>query len=227
MRCDQCQRDFANKSDLVRHKGKSCRGVKNTSKKRKINLPVLDNLGDGVERLQQAFQCRIATFRFRVKGECIDPFQFMCDVKQKVNHVLGDYNRNHHSVKVQSFDTVFVYKITFSIEQKRGTLNRQNQDSACFAWSINAAILPAKGDPTKPESYHHYSTLLIFDGVGFPIKLGDIHKFLQLNNISVNVVGQETYFKDRKMITELVGSFYHIASRQATHVNLLLTTDDN
>uniref|UniRef100_A0A6P7GCW0 Uncharacterized protein LOC114340666 n=1 Tax=Diabrotica virgifera virgifera TaxID=50390 RepID=A0A6P7GCW0_DIAVI len=100
MRCDQCQRDFANKSNLTRHKRKSCRGVENISKKRKIDLPVLENLGDDVEKLQQAFQCRIATYRFRVKGDCIDPSQFINDVKQKVSNMLSYYIRNHHSLKV-------------------------------------------------------------------------------------------------------------------------------
>ncbi|CAG9840782.1 unnamed protein product [Diabrotica balteata] len=269
--CDQCQRDFANKSTLVRHKQKSCRGLENISKRRKIDLPVLENLGDGVQKLQQAFQYRIATYRFRVEGNCIDPSQFMNDVKQKVSNVLSDYIRNHHSFKVslelfglyiipakeiseiKSFNTKNkvvttssdlneIYddfkdysplsassyiRLPCSIEKKGSTLNIQNQDSACFAWTINAAIFPHDGNPTKPESYPHYNTLLSFDGIEFPVKLKDIHKFEQLNNISVNVFGLETYFKDGKMVTEVVGHFYHTPSRQATHVNLLLTTDDN
>ncbi|CAH1104413.1 unnamed protein product [Psylliodes chrysocephalus] len=80
-------------------------------------------------------------------------------------------------------------ELSISINNKNDVLNIENQDNACFAWSINAAIFPAEGDPKNPSSYPHYDTLLDFQGIDFPVKLKDIKKFENMNNISVNVFG--------------------------------------
>ncbi|CAH1099545.1 unnamed protein product [Psylliodes chrysocephalus] len=116
-------------------------------------------------------------------------------------------------------------KLPISINNKNAVINIENQDNACFAWSINAAIFPAEGDPKNPSSYPHYDTLLDFQGIDFPVKLKDIKKFENMNNISVNVFGIEPYYKDCKNIYEIVGPLHFTSQRQSTHVNLLLVSD--
>ncbi|KAJ8915327.1 hypothetical protein NQ315_008211 [Exocentrus adspersus] len=116
-------------------------------------------------------------------------------------------------------------KLPKAIENKKAVLNIQNNDMACFAWSVNAALFPSQGDPTATSSYPHYDTLLNFTNLEFPIKLKDIHRFEKMNNISINVFGVETEYKDGKYVTEVVGPLHFTKQRQPTHVNLLLVSD--
>ncbi|CAH1099678.1 unnamed protein product [Psylliodes chrysocephalus] len=117
-------------------------------------------------------------------------------------------------------------KLPILIIKKNAVLNIENQDNACFAWCINAAIFPAEGDPKNPSSYPHYDTLLNFDGIDFPVKLKDIRKFENMNNISVNVFGLESYYKNCKNNYEIVGPLHFTSKRLPTHINLLLITDN-
>lgn len=111
-------------------------------------------------------------------------------------------------------------KLPKFIGVKNAVLNIKNKANACFAWSINAAIFPAQGDPTDIHSYPCYSTLLNFNGLEFPMKLKDILKFEKMN-ISVNVYGIESELENGKITTEIVGPLHFTSRRQATHVNLL------
>ncbi|CAG9831338.1 unnamed protein product [Diabrotica balteata] len=78
-------------------------------------------------------------------------------------------------------------RLPIPLARKHAILNIENKDNKCFSWSVIAAVFPAAGNPTKPESYPPYDTLLNFEGIDFPMKLKDIKKFETLNNISVNV----------------------------------------
>ncbi|KAJ8913307.1 hypothetical protein NQ315_010975 [Exocentrus adspersus] len=131
-------------------------------------------------------------------------------------------------VNINKFNPIAVssyIKLPKAIENKKAVLNIQNNDMACFAWSVNAALFPSQGDPTATSSYPHYDTLLNFTNLEFPIKLKDIHRFEKMNNISINVFGVETEYKDGKYVTEVVGPLHFTKQRQPTHVNLLLVSD--
>ncbi|XP_072376726.1 uncharacterized protein [Diabrotica undecimpunctata] len=133
-------------------------------------------------------------------------------------------------VNINKFSTVSAsayINLPSQIKRKGAILNIQNKDSMCFAYCVMAAIFPANGDPTKPESYPPCDTLLNFDGIGFPVKLKDINKFEILNNISVNVYGLQSYFKENKMQYEVVGPLHYTQQRKLIHVNLLLISDNN
>lgn len=118
-------------------------------------------------------------------------------------------------------------KLPKQIEVKKAVVNINNNDQMCFAWSVNAAIFPPTGLPQRISSYPHYSTLLNFQGIEFPVKLKDIPKFEKLNNISINVFGINNEFKDGKTICEIVGPLCFTKNLQNIHVNLLLITDDS
>lgn len=117
-------------------------------------------------------------------------------------------------------------KLPRFIEFKKAVINVFNQDECCFAWSIMAALFPTVSDPSQLSSYPHYSTVLDFTGMDFPVKLCDITKFEVLNNISVNVYGIESFFKDNKMRYEVVGPLRYATKKLPMHVNLLLITED-
>lgn len=117
-------------------------------------------------------------------------------------------------------------KLPKQIEVKRAVINIVNHDNKCFAWAVNAALFPTSTNTSRISSYPHYSTALNFEGIEFPVKLSSIPLFERLNNISINVFGISSEFKDGKTVYELVGPYYFTESRRNVHVNLLLITDD-
>ena len=101
-----------------------------------------------------------------------------------------------------------------------------NQDECCFAWAITSALFPAVAMTAQLSSYPHYSEVLDFTGMNFPVKLRDITKFEELNNISVNVYGLESSFESNKIKYEVVGPLRYAKDKRPRHVNLLLITKD-
>ncbi|XP_018360238.1 PREDICTED: uncharacterized protein LOC108759354, partial [Trachymyrmex cornetzi] len=77
------------------------------------------------------------------------------------------------------------------IAAKRAVISVRTTDNACFAWSVVAALYPAEKYTERESSYPHYTTVLNFAGIEFPMTLKDINKFEQLNVMSINVYGIE------------------------------------
>ena len=68
-------------------------------------------------------------------------------------------------------------------------LNIENNDKYCFLWSILAHLHPSNiTHPTRVKNYLQYFNELNIDGFDFTngFKCSDIHKFNELNNLSVN-----------------------------------------
>jgi len=68
-------------------------------------------------------------------------------------------------------------------------------DNACFAWSVVAILYPAKRNTDRESSYSHYTMMLNFQNIEFPLMLKDVMKFERLNDMSFNVYdieGQKT-----------------------------------
>jgi hypothetical protein len=118
-------------------------------------------------------------------------------------------------------------KLPKCIEAKLAVVNVMNQDECCFAWAIVSALFPTHGlNASQFTSYPHYSTVLNLAGMDFPVRLRDIKKFEEMNNISVNVYGVESLFENNKLKYEIVGPLYYTANKLENHVNLLLFTKD-
>ena len=69
-------------------------------------------------------------------------------------------------------------------------LNVQNNDKHCFIWSIFASLHPCKNsNPSRVSNYVQYINELNFQGFDFTngFKCSDVHKFKELNNLSVNI----------------------------------------
>lgn len=113
------------------------------------------------------------------------------------------------------------------IQAKRAVLNIVNNDNKCFAYAVNAALFQPSGNPIRVASYPPITTVLRFDGIDFPVKLVDICKFEELNNISINVFGLETVFVDGQYSSRVVGPLYFTKFKRNTHVNLLYVQDDD
>ena len=69
-------------------------------------------------------------------------------------------------------------------------LNIRNNDKYCFIWSILASLHPCENThPSRVNNYIQYFNELNFQSFDFTngFKCSDIHKFNELNNLSVNI----------------------------------------
>lgn len=111
-----------------------------------------------------------------------------------------------------------------SIESKKACINIQNCDNACLLWAVTAALFPANnGNPNRVSSYPHYSTVLRFDNIDLPVKIKDVSKIEELNNISINIYSL-TYCSET-MKYEVVGPIYFSKNKKNRHVNLLIVEE--
>nr|CAI5817821.1 unnamed protein product [Callosobruchus analis] len=116
-------------------------------------------------------------------------------------------------------------KLPKKIEYKKAVLNIQNKDDFCFAYSVMAALAPTTKNPCRPSSYPHFSSLLKFNGIEFPVQLKDISSFEKQNNISTIVFGLEYEYKENTWT--VVGPLYFASGRKQTHLNLLYITEND
>jgi len=97
-------------------------------------------------------------------------------------------NPRSYSKRVQSYECRMLCKINARHnDEESDEENLQSTDNACFAWSVVTALYPA--DRTK--SYPHYTSVLNFDDIEFPMILKNIEKFEHLNIVSINIYGIE------------------------------------
>ena len=69
-------------------------------------------------------------------------------------------------------------------------LNIENNDKYCFLWSILASLHPCNNNhPNRVSNYKQYFNELNIPGFDFTrgFKCSDVHKFNELNNLSVNI----------------------------------------
>ena len=69
-------------------------------------------------------------------------------------------------------------------------LNVQNNDKYCFVWSILASLYPCENThPSRVNNYIQYFNELNIQSFDFTkgFKCSDVHKFNELNNLSVNI----------------------------------------
>lgn len=108
---------------------------------------------------------------------------------------------------------------------KRAVITVQTQDNACFAWAIVAALYPAKKHVDRQSSYPHYTTVLNFQDIEFPMALKEIPKFEELNSISINIYAIRE--KDKKDTDDglLIVPLRLTNKKRDKHVNLLYVAD--
>ncbi|XP_029674792.1 uncharacterized protein LOC115242545 [Formica exsecta] len=109
-------------------------------------------------------------------------------------------------------------KLPRAIMMNRAVINVQSKDNACFAWSVVAALHPAKLKVDRESSYPHYTTVLNLQDIEFPVTVKQIKKFELINDISINVysIKKENIVPIR--LSEL---------KRDKHVNLLYAKDNN
>ena len=66
-------------------------------------------------------------------------------------------------------------------------INIKNDDQLCFLWCILAHLCPVEDHKNRTSSYSMHTNEHILNGSEFPMKVKDIPKFENLNNLNVNV----------------------------------------
>jgi len=77
------------------------------------------------------------------------------------------------------------------LERKRAIVNVENEDEKCFMWSVLAGKYPSKSNKNRVSSYKQHENKLNMEGIEFPVKIHQISKFENQNNISINLFGYE------------------------------------
>ncbi|XP_011689997.1 PREDICTED: uncharacterized protein LOC105451328 [Wasmannia auropunctata] len=103
---------------------------------------------------------------------------------------------------------------------KRAVVTVRSRDNACFAWSVVAALHPAKNHTERIASYPHYSTILNLKDIDLPMTLNQIKKFE--NAISINVYAIETKNEQHTILPIRLTN-----QKMDKHVNLLYVEDEN
>ncbi|XP_077260517.1 uncharacterized protein LOC143896493 [Temnothorax americanus] len=113
-------------------------------------------------------------------------------------------------------------EIPQEIKKKNAVINVRSMDNACFAWSVTAALYPAKRHTDRKSSYPHYTSVLNLTDIEFPMTLNQIKRFENHNNISINVYSIEK--KNKKLAILPI----RVTDRKMDrHVNLLYVHNDN
>ncbi|XP_066597115.1 uncharacterized protein [Prorops nasuta] len=109
-----------------------------------------------------------------------------------------------------------------AITSRKALINLETSDNACFAWSVTAALYPAKptAHPNRTSSYPHFRTVLDVGSLTFPTTLKQIPKFETDNDVSVNIFTLENDI-DAKIVPLQVTK-----KKRSRHANLLLVNDE-
>ncbi|XP_018368693.1 PREDICTED: uncharacterized protein LOC108764802 [Trachymyrmex cornetzi] len=108
------------------------------------------------------------------------------------------------------------FEVPREITLKKAVVSVKSMDNACFAWSVVAALYPAKSHVDRKSSYPHCTAVLNLTNIEFPMILKDIPKFERLNAVSINVYGIEN---KQILPLRLTGD------NKEKHVNLLYLQD--
>lgn len=87
--------------------------------------------------------------------------------------------------------------LPLKIKNKKAIVNVKNNDVYCFLWAVVSALYPVVINSNRISSYPHFSKVLKYESISFPMQLKSIPKFEKQNNISINVY---TFIKDYEIV---------------------------
>ena len=122
------------------------------------------------------------------------------DIKSPLEHQIQQQEMKYSGWRFDKINsmTVYFYKTTelngsnyVKIPlRSNAILNVENNDKYCFLWSILAYLHPCNNNhPNRVSNYKQYFNELNINGFDFSngFKCSDVHKFNELNNLSVNI----------------------------------------
>lgn len=105
------------------------------------------------------------------------------------------------------------------ISNKKPVINIKNYDEYCILYAITAALHPATANVDSASSYPHFSTVLNYQGIQFPISVHDIDKLESLNNLSLTIY---KLIADDQVIPFKLSTF-----NAPKHIDLLLLEENS
>ncbi|KAK5644551.1 hypothetical protein RI129_005851 [Pyrocoelia pectoralis] len=102
---------------------------------------------------------------------------------QEILHLKVNINKY---IPLKGGQSTYV-KVPHFIALKHAIVNVRNNDPYCFLWAIVSALHPAQNHVDRISSYPHFSEVLNYNSIKFPIKLHDIKKFEKLNDLTINL----------------------------------------
>ena len=97
-----------------------------------------------------------------------------------VNVVLEIY-------KVNDIQASSYIELREKYRRNKAIISIKNHDQYCFLWCILAHLCPVEDHKNRTSSYSMHFNKLNLKGLEFPMKVKDIPKFENLNNLNVNV----------------------------------------
>ncbi|KAL5259617.1 hypothetical protein ACHWQZ_G009911 [Mnemiopsis leidyi] len=73
------------------------------------------------------------------------------------------------------------------VKDMKSVLNIKAPDDKCFLYCLLAKMYPVKQNPYRPSKYSAKEAKIQMGDVAFPVKIADISKIEELNNISISV----------------------------------------
>lgn len=136
-------------------------------------------------------------------------------------------------IKTQKLKSVFgksYIKLPQLLINKKCCVNIKNDDNRCFDWCLIASkVYDTIKSKDKNELYHYKKNqdkIKIPDDIEYPIRLDDIHKYEELNDIQINVFSLDEYDDDTKNIKDCIREEYKANKHRKEVVNLLLIEED-
>ena len=89
--------------------------------------------------------------------------------------------------KVNDIQATSWVELPEKYKNNKSIINIKNDDQFCFLWCILAHLFPVEDHKNRTSGYSMHTNKLILNGLEFPMKIKDIPKFENLNNLTVNV----------------------------------------
>ena len=89
--------------------------------------------------------------------------------------------------KVNDIQASSCVELPEKYRNNKSIINIKNDGQYCFLWCILAHLFPVEDHKNRTSSYSMNLNKLISNGLEFPMKIKDIPKFENLNNLNVNV----------------------------------------
>ena len=165
---------FCMRSNLEKLDGSECTPVFNT---KFITVLESDNVDEIIDQAMGIIYMKLEDFQEMGSGWCVHHIDSM-DLH------IGSYKPYGGSSYVE---------LPNYIKEKKAVLNIKNKDNKCFLWSVLAALHPIQWDeqPSRVSHYRPYEEDLNVQGLSCPMKISDLKKFEEQNNISIYLYGHE------------------------------------
>ena len=105
------------------------------------------------------------------------------------------------------------------IRNTHSVVNIKNEDDKCFLYSVLAALHPVEKNTDRVSNYEAYIEELKTDGIKFPVKIQQIPRFENMNDLTINVYTTNKSGSD-------IWPVYISKRRGDDPINLLLLSDD-